>query len=116
MKAFFQLNKQLNSYVAEHTHKWKTEKNLYWYLNINKSHQHILKQPETDCEKNIVFGYCWKGTTGVKKEKDYICKFSLKELEITKRIGIYIYQFLCFWGVCFLKEDLHRDCILDRVS
>lgn len=50
------------------------KRNLYWYLNINKSHQHMLKKPEIDCEKNIVFGYCWKGTTGVKKEEVYICK------------------------------------------
>lgn len=44
----------------------------------------MLKQPETDCEKNIVFGYCQKGTTGAKKEKDYTCKFSLKKLETEK--------------------------------
>lgn len=51
----------------------------------------MLKQPEIDCEKNIVFGYCWKGTTGVKREKKYICKMLLKELKRAKRIGIYIY-------------------------
>lgn len=51
----------------------------------------MLKQPAIDCEKNIVFGYCWKGTTGVKKEKYSIFKILLKELETTKTIGIYIY-------------------------
>lgn len=51
----------------------------------------MLKQPEIDCEKNIVFGYCWKGTIGAKKEKEYICKILLKELKRAKRIGIYIY-------------------------
>lgn len=73
------------------THTQMEKKNLYWYLNINKSHQHMLKRPETDCEKNIVFGYCWKGTIGAKKEKEYVCKILLKELKRAKRIGIYIY-------------------------
>lgn len=57
-----------------HTYGKQKKRNLYWYLNINKSHQHMLKKPEIDCEKNIVFRYCWKGTTGVKKEEVYICK------------------------------------------
>lgn len=51
----------------------------------------MLKQPAIDCEKNIFFGYCWKGTTGVKKEKYSIFKILLKELETTKTIGMYIY-------------------------
>lgn len=65
---------QLDSfYVAKHTYK-KGKKYLYWYLNINKSHQQMLKQLEIDCEKNIIFGYCCEGTTGVKKEIEYFCK------------------------------------------
>lgn len=44
----------------------------------------MLKQPETDCEKNIVFGFCQKGTTGVKKEKDYMCKFFIERTRNSK--------------------------------
>lgn len=47
-------------------------KYLYLYLNINKSHQQMLKQVEIDCEKNIIFGYCSKGTTSVKKESEHL--------------------------------------------
>lgn len=53
-------------YVSEHTHTQK-KMYLYWYLNINKSHQQMLKQAESVCEKNIIFGYCCKGTSGVEK-------------------------------------------------
>lgn len=45
----------------------------------------MLKQPEIDCDKNIIFGYCCKGTTGVKKEIEYFCKIILKALETTKK-------------------------------
>lgn len=51
----------------------------------------MLKQPEIDCEKNIIFGYCFKGTTGVKKETEQLCKMILKALETNKEIGICIY-------------------------
>lgn len=71
----------------------------------------MLKQQAIDWEKNIVFGYCWKGTTGVKKEKYSIFKILLKELETTKNNwNIYLLDSL------FFKEDLHRDCILDKVK
>lgn len=34
----------------------------------------MLKQPEMECEKNIIFGYCCEGTTSVKKQIEYFCK------------------------------------------
>lgn len=73
----------------------------------------MLKQTEIDCEKNIIFGYCCKGTISVKKQIEYICKMTLKALETTKKME---YIFISFCVGFFFNGDVHTDCILDTVS
>lgn len=62
----------------------------------------MLKQPEIDCGKNIVFGFCWKGTTGVKEKKILYLKNFIEITRISiNNWNIYLLVSLFLWGLFF---------------